>query len=132
VIVWDIEGASTSSAGAADKGSAAGASVQPLRKFAGHTDVVEDVAWHRHHPDIFASCGDDRQLMLWDLRNAGGAPHQKITAHDGDAMSVAFNPFQEFLLVTGGTDKVRGKRSGVRAASLECVCIVILLLLLVS
>lgn len=29
-----------------------------------------------------------------------------VKAHDGDAMSVSFNPFQENLLLTGGTDKV--------------------------
>lgn len=33
-----------------------------------HHGVVEDVAWHCHHQDIFGSVGDDKQLILWDMR----------------------------------------------------------------
>ena len=32
----------------------------PSKVFRGHSAVVEDVAWHRHHRDLFASCGDDK------------------------------------------------------------------------
>lgn len=28
----------------------------------------QDVAWHCHHADIFGSVGDDKQLILWDVR----------------------------------------------------------------
>ena len=38
--------------------------VEPLNKFTGHTDVIEDVAWHMHHPKIFGSVGDDKMLLL--------------------------------------------------------------------
>ena len=27
--------------------------------------LVQDVAWHRHHSDLFASVGDDRRLLLY-------------------------------------------------------------------
>lgn len=30
--------------------------------------VLQDVAWHCHHADIFGSVGDDKQLILWDVR----------------------------------------------------------------
>lgn len=30
--------------------------------------MIEDVAWHMHHPHIFGSVGDDKQLVLWDTR----------------------------------------------------------------
>jgi histone-binding protein RBBP4 len=33
-----------------------------------HQGVIEDVAWHQHHCDIFGSVGDDKQLILWDTR----------------------------------------------------------------
>jgi histone-binding protein RBBP4 len=38
-----------------------------------HQGVVEDVAWHCHHADIFGSVGDDKHLILWDLRRPPGA-----------------------------------------------------------
>ena len=30
--------------------------------------VVEDVAWHLHHHEIFGSVADDKKLMIWDTR----------------------------------------------------------------
>jgi histone-binding protein RBBP4 len=41
----------------------------------GHEDVVEDVAWHMHHKNIFASVGDDKLIMIWDSRHDGSNPH---------------------------------------------------------
>lgn len=29
---------------------------------------MQDVAWHCHHAGIFGSVGDDKQLILWDVR----------------------------------------------------------------
>ena len=85
--------------------------IQAARKFSGHTAVVEDVAWHRHSPHIFASCGDDRLVALWDVRDASNTtPRLRIPAgaasgHKDDVMSLSFNPYQEFLLLTGSVDK---------------------------
>ena len=31
----------------------------------------QDVAWHRHHNDVFASVGDDRRLLLYVLMTTG-------------------------------------------------------------
>lgn len=47
---WDIKNASKN--------------VEPLHQYRGHTDVIEDVAWHMHHEKIFGSVGDDRKLLL--------------------------------------------------------------------
>jgi histone-binding protein RBBP4 len=35
-----------------------------------HVYFSVDVAWHCRHSDIFGSVGDDKQLLVWDTRNA--------------------------------------------------------------
>lgn len=40
-------------------------SLDPLTVYRGHTSIVEDVAWHCLTDSIFASVGDDRQLLLF-------------------------------------------------------------------
>ena len=37
--------------------------------YTGHTSVVEDVAYHLHHQNLFGSVGDDCKLMIWDTRD---------------------------------------------------------------
>lgn len=55
-----------------------------LHIFQGHLGVVEDVAWHPRHADLFGSVGDDRKLVLWDLRKPSGAAQDKeVEAHTG-------------------------------------------------
>ncbi len=107
--------AASSSAAAASHGPSAGFAecsvVDPVHKIAAHDGrCVNDVAWHRHNASIFGSVGDDRGLWLWDVRSADstkGVPAVKVAnAHADDVMSLAFNPFQEFLLITGGKDKL--------------------------
>jgi histone-binding protein RBBP4 len=44
--------------------TSAGKEVDPLNVYRGHTDVIEDVQWHRQHPNIFGSVGDDKKMML--------------------------------------------------------------------
>jgi histone-binding protein RBBP4 len=43
-------------------------SVEAKTIYVQHQGVIEDVAWHQHHMDIFGSVGDDKQLILWDTR----------------------------------------------------------------
>lgn len=72
----------------------------------GHADVVEDVDWHRHFPCLFGSVGDDSKLLMWDVRENTNTPtHTVNQAHGNDVHCLDFNPFNEFLLVTGGSDK---------------------------
>ena len=67
--------------------------------------MIEDVAWHQHHADIFGSVGDDRQLVLWDARKP---PQHGVMvsaeAHTAEVNCLAFNPFNEHVLATGSAD----------------------------
>ncbi|KAJ1840849.1 histone-binding protein, partial [Coemansia sp. RSA 486] len=79
--------------------------LEPLSVFRGHTAIVEDVAWHSMHQDIFASVGDDRRLLIWDTRKAPGEkPVQDVVAHESEVNCVAFNPMSEFVFATGSGD----------------------------
>mmetsp|Transcript_3662 Transcript_3662/g.6948 ORF Transcript_3662/g.6948 Transcript_3662/m.6948 type:complete len:463 (-) Transcript_3662:43-1431(-) len=86
--------------------ASAGATVPSLSKLTGHTDVVEDVAWHQTDPSIVGSVGDDRSIKIWDIRvkNSSGSTHTRSDAHEADINSIAFNPVQEYLFATGSGD----------------------------
>jgi histone-binding protein RBBP4 len=84
----------------------AGLEVNPMQIHRGHTDVVEDVDWHKHYPFMFGSVGDDKKLLLWDSRDASKDPTHSVIAHTAEANCLAFNPFSEFILATGGNDHV--------------------------
>merc|ERR1712087_13165 len=80
--------------------------VNARETYTGHTSVVEDVAFHGHHAQIFGSVGDDCKLMIWDLRdNRPDKAKHVVDAHSKEINCVAFNPFSEFLLATGSADK---------------------------
>lgn len=56
--------------------------------------------WFPHHEHIFGSVGDDKRLLTWDTRTPA-QPTRDIVAHDAEVNSLSFNPFNEFLLITG-------------------------------
>uniref|UniRef100_M8B056 Histone-binding protein RBBP4-like N-terminal domain-containing protein n=1 Tax=Aegilops tauschii TaxID=37682 RepID=M8B056_AEGTA len=71
-----------------------------------HDGVVEDVAWHLRHEYLFGSVGDDHHLLIWDMRSpAPTKPVQSVVAHQGEVNCLAFNPFNEWVVATGSTDK---------------------------
>ncbi|CAF1441354.1 unnamed protein product [Rotaria magnacalcarata] len=83
-----------------------GRNLDALSIYTGHTMVVEDVAWHSKHPTIFGSVGDDRKMLIWDTRsnNYAQASHV-IDAHTAEVNCISFNPFSEYILLTGSADK---------------------------
>jgi histone-binding protein RBBP4 len=82
--------------------------LDPINTYRGHTSIVEDVAWHNESEWMFASVGDDRQLMIWDTREDGtDKPKQQVEAHSAEVNAVAFSPSSPNLLLTGSGDKVR-------------------------
>eukprot|EP00250_Pteridium_aquilinum_P013719 c21529_g1_i2 orf=300-1604(-) len=79
--------------------------VEATQCFQAHSGVVEDVAWHLSHDNLFGSVGDDRQLFIWDLRSSTvEKPSQSVKAHDAEVNCLAFNPFNEWVLATGSAD----------------------------
>jgi histone-binding protein RBBP4 len=90
VCLWDI--------------TAMSRTLDAMQKFAGHNGVVEDVAWHLHHESYFGSVGDDKRLLIWDIRQPS-SPAQQVEAHTLEVNCLSFNPFNEFILATGSADK---------------------------
>jgi WD40 repeat protein len=80
--------------------------LDPKATYTGHTNVVEDVAFHLHHAHLFGSVGDDFKLMIWDVRDprTDKAKHV-VDAHTKEINCLAFNPFSEYCLATGSADK---------------------------
>nr|XP_043627626.1 WD-40 repeat-containing protein MSI1-like isoform X2 [Erigeron canadensis] len=71
-----------------------------------HEGVVEDVAWHSRHEQLFGSVGDDQYLHIWDTRSPSTTkPMQSVIAHRSEVNCLAFNPLNEWVLATGSTDK---------------------------
>jgi histone-binding protein RBBP4 len=108
VCCWDVAGGLGGGGGAgAGAGGGGGArAIKPTFMLEAHAaEVVEDVAWHASHPDLFGSVSDDKELRLWDARNLA-TPTARVAAHKGEAMALSFHPTKEHLVATGGTDKV--------------------------
>ena len=54
-----------------------------------HASVVEDVAWHPSHDYLFGSAGDDRQLLIWDLRASNlEKPLHAVEAHGAEVIII--------------------------------------------
>jgi ribosome assembly protein RRB1 len=65
---------------------------------------VEDVAWSPNEATVFASCGVDGAVRVWDTRARGGACMLQAAAHGCDANVVSWSPLVSFLLLSGADD----------------------------
>eukprot|EP01094_Clydonella_sp_ATCC50884_P011283 TRINITY_DN2108_c0_g1_i3.p1 TRINITY_DN2108_c0_g1~~TRINITY_DN2108_c0_g1_i3.p1 ORF type:complete len:423 (+),score=113.76 TRINITY_DN2108_c0_g1_i3:39-1271(+) len=101
--VWDINSADIK--GVKDKrtGEVSPSSVESLFSTARHTANVGDVQWHPRDPNLLMTAGDDKMIMLWDLRT--GQPSEEFKAHKLEVNSVAFNQTSDFFFISGSTDK---------------------------
>lgn len=100
VCYWDINASGGS--------SAKGAGLKPLMVFSGHAEGVDDVAWSLQE-STFASCGEDKLLMLWDTRDKDRTKAKTVMkGHTAEVFSISWNPFNEYLLASGSGDKTVG------------------------
>ena len=112
VCLWDVKTAlkecGSSSISSTIGGGSSSMIVNPIAQFLYHTDVVEDVDWHNKDINMIGSCGDDKIICLWDVREGKRSKPMHVIekAHDGDVNSMEFHPTNEFLLASGGSDKV--------------------------
>lgn len=95
ICLWDIKSASPEAK-----------TIDAKKIYTGHSGVVEDVAWHLLHNNIFGSVADDMKLMIWDSRSGhSNKPSHRIEAHNAEVNCLAFNPYSEYILATGSADK---------------------------
>ena len=72
----------------------------------GHTDTVEDVAFHPTDSNTLCSVSDDTRLLFWDSRCDHGKPVNAVKASEVDVHVVDWNALNTNLIVTGGKDKI--------------------------
>lgn len=72
--------------------------------FTSHRESVEDIQWSPNEATVFASCGVDRTVRIWDTRARGGASMLHAVAHDTDVNVISWSPLVSFLLLSGADD----------------------------
>ena len=79
--------------------------LEPRIRFKGHTDTVEDVAFHPGSSGReLCSVACDSALMFWDTRAGAKPAHAVFEAHKDDLHTVDWSALEDFLVVTGGAD----------------------------
>ena len=91
VCVWDTSNGSCDSA---------------LLTLTAHSKPVEAVAWNHFADSQLLSVGDDRKILLWDIRQPMAPVGKRLNGHDGDINAVSWSPHSDFLFATAGSDKV--------------------------
>lgn len=70
-----------------------------------HDGSIRDVEYNPNKPSILVTCGDDRKVKFWDIRNLS-SPVRTLAGHSHYAWCVRFNPFHDQLLLSGGSDNL--------------------------
>ena len=71
----------------------------------GHSDSVEDIQWSPNEENVLASCGIDRSIRFWDVRqNSQNIPKIIKDAHNSDVNVISWNTVRNHLFASGGDD----------------------------
>lgn len=65
-----------------------------IQSFKTHNGCTQTSTWHPVQPSMFATCGVDGALRLWD-RNAPMKNVASVKAHQSDTMGCDFNKHEE-------------------------------------
>ena len=71
--------------------------------YQGHGDSVEDIAWSPTEETVFATCGVDKTVRIWDTRERGRSMLH-VSAHDCDVNVIGWNGLVTYMLASGGDD----------------------------
>ena len=69
----------------------------------GQNNSVEDLQWSPSETDVFASCGSDGRVCVWDTRQRG-KPAISVKAHSTDVNVMSWNRQVNYMLATGADD----------------------------
>jgi ribosome assembly protein RRB1 len=73
--------------------------------FRAHAGSVEDLQWSPNEANVFASCGVDGTVRIWDARAKGaGGSRLSVAAHGCDCNVISWSPLISFLLASGADD----------------------------
>ena len=115
IFVWDVDNAaaaaalsplsSSSSSSSSSRDMSAVWKVDGTSAYTSHAGSVEDVQWSPNEANVFASCGVDGTVRIWDTR-ARGASGCKLTttAHTCDVNVISWSGLVSFLLLSGADD----------------------------
>ena len=71
----------------------------------GHSDSVEDIQWSPNEENVLASCGIDKSIRFWDIRQNSKNPPKIIkNAHNSDVNVISWNTIRNYLFASGGDD----------------------------
>ena len=71
----------------------------------GHSESVEDIQWSPNEENVLASCGIDKSIRFWDIReNTKNSPKIIKDAHNSDVNVISWNTIRNHLLASGGDD----------------------------
>lgn len=72
----------------------------------GNGASIEDIQWSKTEPTVFATCGTDGYLRIWDIRSKKHKPSISIPVSKTDLNVISWSEKLDYLLATGDDNGV--------------------------